>query len=307
MATLTVRLFGRFGLWCDNQPASGLGARRAREVLSYLLLYPDHPHRREKLADLLWEETPPALARKYLRQALWQIQARLQHGRDARLEVDPEWIQLHSRSDLQVDVHSFQAAIGQCHGTAGAQLDPAQCRLLEEAVGVYRADLLEGWEQGWCLAERERLRGALLDALDKLVTWCAARCDCERGLAHARRMLVVDPAREQAYCHIMRLQVLAGNRTEALRTYQRCERLLMQELDVKPSAATQALDAAIRDGSCEALRDGAGTDGAAPHHLSALADHLAHIRATLAQIEARLRHETRAQTPESHARDTRVL
>jgi DNA-binding SARP family transcriptional activator len=311
MITLTVRLFGRFGIRSERHSSVGPGARRAREVLSYLLLYPDRAHRREKLADLLWEDTPPEQARKCLRQALWQIQAALQREDDGSgrfpLEVDPEWIQLHSCNALQVDVHRFESAIHCCHGIAGPQLDDYQRHSLEDAVQLYRGDLLEGWEQGWCLAERERLQNELLDALDKLVTGCEARHDSERGLGYARRMLAADPAREQAHCHLMRLHLLSGNRTEALRAYQCCERLLMQELGVRPSEATRALHESIREGRSDspwselALLDGAmaspmgllGADwgGEASGRLPALADHLARVQSTLARIEARLRQE----------------
>lgn len=309
MSTMTVRLFGRFGVWSEHQAAVGLGARRAREVLSYLLLHPDRPHRREKLADLLWEDTPLAQARKCLRQALWQIQAALQRAHDTGepggepfpLEVDPEWIQLHSCNRLQVDVRRFQAAIHCCHGVAGPHLDALQWQTLDEAVQLYRGDLLEGWEQDWCAAERERLQHALLDALDKLVAACVARHDSERGLAYARRMLAADPAREQVHCHIMRLHVLAGNRTEALRAYQCCERLLMQELGVRPSQATLSLHESFREGRGHnpwdevSLLHGAllGSDwrGEPSGRLPALADHLARVQSTLARIEARLRQE----------------
>jgi DNA-binding SARP family transcriptional activator len=305
MSMLTVRLFGRFGVWSDQQPSAGLGARRAREVLSYLLLHPDRPHRREKLADLLWEDAPPAQARKCLRQALWQVQAALQRalgGSDTLfLEVDPEWIQLHSCNRLQVDVCRFEAAIRHCHGVAGPQLDGPQRQALDDAVQLYRGDLLEGWEQDWCATERERLQNDLLDALDKLVSASLARHDCERGLAYARRMLLADPAREQVHCHIMRLHVLAGNRTEALRAYQCCERLLMRELGVRPSQATLALHESIRAGSGDSAWDDVALlhgallrsdwcgEPAGP--LPELADHLARVQATLARIEARLRQE----------------
>lgn len=339
MSTLTVRLFGRFSVSSDGQHRAdgrspvGLGARRAREVLGYLLLYPDRAHRRERLADLLWEDTPLDQARKYLRQALWQIQAVLQREHDGNgpfaLEVDPHWIQLHTCSCLQVDVRHFEAAIHCCHGIAGPELDAHQRQTLEDAVQLYRGDLLEGWEQGWCLAERERLQNELLDALDKLVTGCVARHDSERGLAYARRMLVADPAREQVHCHLMRLHLLSGNRTEALRAYGCCERLLMQELGVRPSEATRALHESIREGRSDSpwselalLGDALGAPRGAPlstalpaplaapfpapltdsllgadwrgepsARLPALADHLARVQSTLARIEARLRQE----------------
>lgn len=300
MVALSVRLFGRFGAWCEDQPAQGLNARRAREVLSYLLLHRDRPHLRETLAGLLWEDAPPAQARKYLRQAVWQVQTALHldaETNDAhQLQVDSEWIQLNSCSQLEVDVARFDDATRNCHGIPGSRLDDQQRQLLEDAVHLYRGDLLEGWYQDWCLLERERLQNALLDALEKLVACCEARSDCERGLAHAKRMLAIDPAREQVHCHIMRLHMLAGNRTQALREYQRCEKVLKQELDVTPSASTRALHQSIREGQGDSAwldpnQMHTGTGEFPLNRLPALVDYLERLQSTFAGIAARLRQE----------------
>ena len=43
----------------------------------------------------------------------------------------------------------------------------------------------------------------------------------------------------------MRVHATAGSRTEALRTYQRCRRVLADELGVPPSAETEAVYTAI--------------------------------------------------------------
>lgn len=73
-----------------------------------------------------------------------------------------------------------------------------------------------------------------------------AHGDVECGLAHAERILGYDPAEEQTHYHIMRLHWIAGRRTQALRQYQRCEKILMQELGVQPSERTRMLYAHIR-------------------------------------------------------------
>lgn len=250
MTVVTVRLFGRFDFTRDGRPASALNARRARELFSYLLLHRHRPQLRETLANLLWEDAPPEQARKYLRQALWQIQTTLrplaEGKRDHLLEVDPDWIQLNDCDDLQVDVASFHHATRCCQNIAGPQLDDAGRLQLETAVHLYRGDLLEGWYQDWCLLERERLQNDYLDTLEKLVCAYEAHRDSERGLAHAHRMLAIDPAREQVHRHIMQLHLLAGNRTGALRAFHGCEKVLLQEFGVQPSRQTCALYDAIR-------------------------------------------------------------
>jgi DNA-binding SARP family transcriptional activator len=293
-------MFGRFDVYRPDPPPSTLGGRRARELLSYLVLHRNRPQQREALAGTLWNDLSPELARKRLRQALWQIQAAFNAHPDRAganvLEVDPEWILMNSCDCLDVDVIRFEDATRSCRGISGAQLDDAQLQRLEEAVSLYGGGLLEGWCQEWCQFERQRLQNDFLDALERLVCACEARGDTERGLAHTRRMLAIDPALERAHCHIMRLHALAGNRTEALREYQRCESVLMEELGVAPSAATRALHQSIREGHGEHARpavlpahavviDPFGLD------LPALVEHLERLQVTFAGNAARLRQQ----------------
>ncbi len=298
MAALHVRLFGRFDLDRGHLPAPALHARRACELLSYLVLHRDHPQRREALASQLWTDAPPAQGAKYLRQALWQLQAALRplldDGAVRLLEVDPEWVQLNSCDALQADVIGFEAATRGCQGVPGAVLDERARRQLEAAVALYRGDLLEGWYQDWCLFERERLQNDFLDILEKLVCACESRRENELGLVHARRILALDPAREQVHRHVMRLQQQAGNRTGALRAFQRCEHVLHEELGVAPSLQTRSLYEAIRDGRAMGP-EGAGESGqAAPPagpQLPELAELLRRAQAVFASIESRLRQE----------------
>ena len=98
MATLQVRLFGKFSLARDGQALSTLGPHKVQEVLAYLLLFRDRPHARETLAGVLWGDTTTAQSKKHLRQALWQLQGALRAGtpssRRAVLLVSPDWVEV---------------------------------------------------------------------------------------------------------------------------------------------------------------------------------------------------------------------
>jgi len=61
-----------------------------------------------------------------------------------------------------------------------------------------------------------------------------------------RRLIVVEPLREDAHAWLMRLHALAGRRSEALREYERLRDLLARELDAEPGAETQRLYEEIR-------------------------------------------------------------
>src|SRR6266852_4117348 len=100
MSALNIHLFGRFCVESDTQILNVFNACKVRELFSYLLLYRDRPHSRETLAGLLWGDNTTEKSRKYLRQALWHLQAALdtQKVRDAagvHLLVEHDWVQIN--------------------------------------------------------------------------------------------------------------------------------------------------------------------------------------------------------------------
>ena len=69
---LELALFGRFEVRLGGALVS-LPSRPAQSLLAYLALNAGVPHRREKLAGLLWPEADEDNARSNLRHALWRI------------------------------------------------------------------------------------------------------------------------------------------------------------------------------------------------------------------------------------------
>jgi len=98
MASVRLYLLGPFRVERDSQPVR-LPTRKLESLLAYLALHPE-PHTREKLATLLWGDTPDAQARASLRNALPTLRRTL--GDDLLL-VDREAVQLNPQSALWVD------------------------------------------------------------------------------------------------------------------------------------------------------------------------------------------------------------
>lgn len=292
MATISVRLFGRLSVQVDQQPFEGLEAGKAQELLCYLLLHCDRPHRREGLANLLWGDTSGQQVRKYLRQSLWQLHSALSLPDDedpARvLLVDADWVQVNPEADLWVDATLFDLAIGAAEGVPGRALDEESARTLATAADLYTGDLLEGWYQDWCLFERERLQTRYLGLLDKLIAHCASTGRYEAGLEYGTRILRHDRAHERTHRQLMRLHHLAGDRTAALRQYHTCAAVLEQELGIRPSRRTTGLYEQIRADFVGAMPDAASPESVpvkAEAPLPRVLGRLRQLRATLLDIE----------------------
>jgi DNA-binding SARP family transcriptional activator len=255
MDGLRVCLFGKFDVRCGEQVVSGLHGQKMQELFGYLLLNRARSIPRETLAGLLWDDCATPRSRKHLRQALWQLQTALdsvgEPGRAPVLLVEPDSIQVNPKADLWLDVAVFEEAFTSAQGVLAPQLDAPQVQRMQEAVQLYQGDLLEGYYQEWCLCERERLQNMYLTMLNKLTN------DYETALEHGARLLRCDPACERTHRRMMRLHYLIGDRTAALRQYDRCAAALAEALGAKPGKRTWALYEQIR-GDSHARTPGGG-------------------------------------------------
>lgn len=248
MVLLRISLFGKFCVWCDEKVMAGMGdAGKVQQLFCYLLLHRDRPHPREKLASLFWDNTSTAQSKKYLRQTLWQLQSSLEEVNGSQVVlVEPDWVQINTTPHLWLDVAAFEEIFRLVQGTPGRELSDNHAQRLQQAIRLYQGNLLEGWYQDWCLYERERFLHMHLGMLDKLMGFCEARQDYENGLLYGDMILRHDRARERTHRRLMRLYYQAGNRTEALRQFDRCVAALEEELGVPPARSTLSLNEQIR-------------------------------------------------------------
>lgn len=308
MSMLQIELFGQFDLRKDGMPVTGIEARKAQELLAFLLIQRTRSYSREYLAELLWGQRAPAQSRKYLRQILWQVQSALggdghDGGDVGLLSLEGDWVRADERCNVWLDVAIFEAAYAQAEGVAGADLDEQIAASLRQAVKLYRGDLLSDCYEDWCIFERERLQTMYLAMLDKLIDCCQEHRQYEVGLGYGATILRYDRARERTHRRMMRLYYLAGDRTSALRQYDQLVRTLREELDVKPSRRSTMLRDQIRADSFDTIPpyppSGAPPDAPAPANTLATGPldarlHLRHLHQSLLHMQRQIRQEIEA-------------
>jgi DNA-binding SARP family transcriptional activator len=288
MFSLNIHLFGKFNVEY-NGGQLGLGTSKVQELLSYLLIHRNRPRPREALASLIWGDTSTDKSKKYLRQALWQLQTALVPHNPAEGEqlllVEDNWVQLNTRSEIWLDVAVLEEAFALLKDKPGGELDKEEKDMAQAAVQVYKGELLEGSYRDWCLFERERLQNMYLAMLYKLMSYCEAAREYEAGQMYGLRILNYDRASERTHRRLMRLQYMSGDRTAALRQYERCIIALDQDLGVKPDKRTIGLYQKIRSGEVEGVNRVAIAPRAptkAPTSvLTEIADHLGELQRNL--------------------------
>lgn len=244
MSPLTLRLFGP-GVLSARGAVVRTHSARTLALLAFLVLEPDRPHPRARLAELLWQGVPEASSRQSLRQALYSLRS-LGGGQLGHcLQVGAEWVQFNASvpgAPVDIDVRRFLAAV---HST-----DEGRWR---DAAALYSAPLLEGRHlkactdyATWLSTTRERLHALAMHNLGRLVAGHLARCEWESasGFAHAMRDL--DPTSEAASQYLLRIYAGTNQAQAADVEWTRLSQLLMQEFGIGPSTETAELYRALR-------------------------------------------------------------
>jgi len=242
-ARMRISVLGPFELQRDGRPVPGL-PRKAQALLSFLVLNRGRPTPKEKLATLLWGNSGSEQAGQSLRQCMVSVRKALGAEADGLLLSDATTVSLAVSNVIAADVTEFEM-----------RLEAADLDGLEAANALYRDEFLAGLSipiepfERWVTIERQRFASMRLGALQRLAIARADAGRIDKAIAAGRQLIELDPLREEGHRLVMRLLADTGNRSGALLHYERCVRLLRDELDIAPDAETVRLAETMRSGS----------------------------------------------------------
>jgi DNA-binding SARP family transcriptional activator len=224
---LAVRLLGELEIERDGTTIPSPASQRPWALFAYLALSP-RPLARADIAGRFWPDVLDASARASLRSALWTLRRALGEW----LVVDRDRAGLRDGDGLWVDVREFERLV--------ADGDP------EHALALCRGELLEGLEDEWALARRQRHRERVVELLEALAAAAQAREDVRAALEWTRQQAERDPLDEEVHRRLMRRLEAAGERAAALRVYQSFSERLRRELRIAPSPSTRRVAEELR-------------------------------------------------------------
>ena len=214
------------------------GSARPRELLIYLLMHPEG-RTKEQVGLAFWPEASAAQLRNSFHVTLHRLRKALRN---------PDWITLTNdryRVDPMV-VAEFDVGAFETHVTAARKAlkrrEEGATAALDKALARFRGDFMDGEPAGdWHLEHRDRLQRLFVDALMEL----GGRHMEENRLAKAadayRRVLARDDLNEDATRALMRCYAQVGERSQAMKLYQRFTDRLKKELDAEPEEETVEL------------------------------------------------------------------
>jgi DNA-binding SARP family transcriptional activator/tetratricopeptide (TPR) repeat protein len=214
-------------------------ARSSRSIalLAFLALHADAPQPRQRLAATFWPDSTEQQARTNLRRELHHLRVLL--GDEPSLVVEPATLMWRESPTCRVDVCVFHRERQLALQALAAGDQHAMLHHGAAAVAAYHGDLLPGMYDDWVLAEREELRRQCVELCDHLVAGWRDAGDADKALEYGRLRIRLEPLEEVGYRTLMELQADAGDRAGAISTFHKCAEILDQELQIKPSQATE--------------------------------------------------------------------
>ena len=236
---------------CD-EPLTGFGYKKVRALLAYLAVEHDFPHSRERLGTLFWPDADESTARTNLRKALSNLRKTLDaEGSEPYLIIHNDTVQFNPQSSFWLDVDQLKTRLDAMLQHTHLLFESCVSDL-EEAVSLYRGSFLQGLEvnsldfEEWLLTLRENLHTRMLSALYELTQYYLSHGEYALAQKHALRLVELEPYSEEGHRAIMESLACSGLCSAALAQYERCRKILTEELGLKPGSETEKLYQRIR-------------------------------------------------------------
>jgi len=227
--TLHVQLLNGLKIYDRGRQETPIKLRSPKTVELFAFLVCKRTVSREEIVETLWSDLETEKALKNLNSTLYYI----------RQAIDADKIEkvIHtSRSEIRIEENGFYCDLYEFERLLKEirSVPERADKLLKQAEALYTGDLLKGKMFDWAIPLRRRLEKMYIEQLEAA---------CRRRLANNRSLdclhdygliLKLDPLREDIHHEVIRLHIELGHKSEALRQFQLLEKLLHQELGMKP-------------------------------------------------------------------------
>ncbi|WP_459290808.1 BTAD domain-containing putative transcriptional regulator [Arthrobacter sp. MDT1-48-3] len=236
-SVLQISVLGPLSIRLGNTvlTANDLGGPKPRQILEILLLNLGSAVSKTRIIDFLWNGNPPSVALPTLESYVSVLRRRLQPGagRTGPLRTVTGGYVL-DRALVDLDADRFATLTRQ----AAVAAPPAALPLFTEALDLASApllgdELLPPWAEEERALHAERVTYTrVLAAETALILGEAAQAVAWGGAATKE-----DPLNERAWTALILGLEQDGKTTEALRAFDRCRRILDEELGCAPNAS----------------------------------------------------------------------
>jgi DNA-binding SARP family transcriptional activator len=225
----------------EGRPVRIEGAKE-RALLALLLLHAGEPVSADRLIDALWDDSPPATARKSVQVRVAGLRRAI--GGDVVLTRGDAY--LARLEPNQLDLHRFERLLSDGSDALAAGDASAAVASLDEALALWRGSPLadfsyESFAQP-AIARLEELRAHAQELRVEAQLGLGLQA---RVVAELEDLVAKHPFRERLREQLMLALYRDGRQAEALDVYRRTREEFVTELGIEPSPTLQKLQQSI--------------------------------------------------------------
>jgi DNA-binding SARP family transcriptional activator len=239
---LYITCFGHFEVRRLGKLVNLCSSRNGQSILRYLISKSEHCATSDLLQTMFWPDDEPEVCQNKLHIAVSALRRCLNDGyinaptggyilcKSGVYHLNPA-VSIHT--DVDEFLHCYQM---------GRQMSDERVAFYERACHLYTGSfLMEDLYADWSFLQREQLSQTYLTMCRTLVDHYLQNQRYEDAARWATIILRENRCDEAAHRQLIQIYAVQGRRSEALQQYQRCERLLRQELGVPPLLETTVL------------------------------------------------------------------
>ena len=257
---LRIFCFGRFratrpGQFEELTPKQW-GSVKAKQILAYLVTHDPKGIgvTKDRLIGAVWPEIDPATLENTFHVTLSYLRKAVETEKTGYVTHVGSVYRLNWEAGVWSDFHQFQLHLknGISFEKEG-KIHKADIEF-QKAADLYQGDLLEDFYERWAEDLRDRFREKFREVFLRLAHIAWRKQDFERCISYCQRLLLSDPADEDAHRLVMLCYNFLGSRTSAVRQFKVCENNLRKYLELEPSPQTISLYQKIKQGQIKDLR-----------------------------------------------------
>jgi DNA-binding SARP family transcriptional activator len=204
---------------------------------------------REKLAFMFWEESSEESAKYNLRYNIWSMNKLFKNENLENPLILSEGSRICFNGEYEVvsDIEVVDDLYSKKEGKTTI------CRL-NRMREIYRGEFLEGFYlkgcfkfNDWIFFERENYQKKYIGSLNKLLDIFKTEKNYIEGIIVLEELIRLNSLDEDLYVDLMKLYMDMGDRTSAMKQYDRCTHILREELNISPKESTKNLLKIIKE------------------------------------------------------------
>jgi DNA-binding SARP family transcriptional activator len=221
------------GKWLDQRP--GL-------LLKYLVSNRGRAASSDQIAESMWPQARPEVARNRLRFYVHSLREKLEPDRGyrspSRFVVGQGSGYRLDTSQIWIDADEFEREAQAGLAARRQRLDDEANRHLARAMALYQAPFIaEEPYEDWALEERERLQCLAARALRARIEIAKGRLDIESLASDTRRLAEMEPFDAEVQRLVIEVCLRRGRRSEAMRRYGALRKRMLSHFGEEPDFA----------------------------------------------------------------------